>query len=163
LIKEGIKVNEEVKELPEILENTIFISDIKATTKDGVLAELSDVLVERGAITKEARNAIFTALKEREEKMSTGMQYGIAIPHAKSDLVSSLITMIAISPNGVDFDSLDGDLSTIFVGTLSPTADTNSHIKFLAEVSRNLSSKKIREKLLAAKNLEEMKAAICGE
>ena len=156
-------MNEEVKELPEILENTIFIPALKATTKDGVLAELSDTLVERGAISSDARNSIYAALKEREEKMSTGMQYGIAIPHAKSDLVSSLITMIAISPNGVDFDSLDGDLSTIFVATLSPTADTNSHIKFLAEVSRNLSSKKIREKLLAAKNLEEMKAAICGE
>ncbi|MBO7299322.1 MAG: PTS sugar transporter subunit IIA [Kiritimatiellae bacterium] len=155
-------MNEEVKDLPEILENTIFIPALKATTKDGVLAELADVLVEQGAISKESRNAIFAALKEREEKMSTGMQYGIAIPHAKSDLVSCLITMIAISPNGIDFDSLDGDLSTIFVATLSPTADTNSHIKFLAEVSRNLSSKKIREKLLEAKNLQEMKEAICG-
>lgn len=156
-------MNEEVKELPEILENTIFIPALKATTKEDVLAELSDTLVECGAISKEARNSICAALKEREEKMSTGMQYGIAIPHAKSDLVSSLITMIAISSNGVDFDSLDGDLSTIFVATLSPTADTNSHIKFLAEVSRNLSSKKIREMLLSAKNLQEMKAAICGE
>ncbi|MBQ2282006.1 MAG: PTS sugar transporter subunit IIA [Kiritimatiellae bacterium] len=154
-------MNEEVKDLPEILENTIFIAPLKATTKDGVLAELSDALVERGAISAESRNAIYTALKEREEKMSTGMQYGIAIPHAKSDLVSSLITMIAISPNGIDFDSLDGDSSTIFVATLSPTADTNSHIKFLAEVSRNLSSKKLREKLLKATTREEMKAAIC--
>lgn len=155
-------MNEEVKELPEILGDTIFIPALKATTKEEVLAELSDTLVECGAISNQSRDAIFKALQDREEKMSTGMQYGIAIPHAKSDLVSSLITVVAISPSGVDFDSLDGDVSTIFVATLSPTADTNSHIKFLAEVSRNLSSKKVREKLLSASNLDEMKSAICG-
>ena len=94
--------------------------------------------------------------------MSTGMQYGVAIPHAKTDLVDKLVTVVGICPNGVEFSSLDGALTTIFIGTLSPRADANSHIKFLAEVSRQLSSRRIREQLLSAKTKEQLIEAICG-
>ena len=142
LLKEqGIELNAKVKDKSEAIEKLVDLMD-----KTGNLSD---------------KNEYKKTVLAREELSTTGIGDGIAIPHAKSDLVSSLITMIAISPNGIDFDSLDGDSSTIFVATLSPTADTNSHIKFLAEVSRNLSSKKLREKLLKATTREEMKAAIC--
>ena len=155
-------MNDLLKELSVLLSNCVFASDMKATTKEGILAEIADRLVEDGKIRAENRDSILRALLEREGKMSTGMQYGVAIPHAKTDLVDKLVTVVGICPNGVEFSSLDGALTTIFIGTLSPRADANSHIKFLAEVSRQLSSRRIREQLLSAKTKEQLIGAICG-
>ncbi len=155
-------MNDQLKELSILLSNSIFVPVMKASDKEGVLAELSDLLVTSDKIRAKDRDFVLAALVDRESKMSTGMQYGLAIPHAKTDLVEKLVTTIALSPEGVEFGSLDGALTTIFVTTLSPRSDANSHIKFLAEVSRQLSSRRVREQLLAAKTNEDMVNAICG-
>ncbi len=157
------QVSEDVKELSEILTKTVFVPELKARTKSDVLAELADSLVSSGAVGAGDRDVVLKALSDRESKMSTGMQYGVAIPHAKCDVVDRLVTIVAISHEGVDFDSLDGEATTIFVGTLSHSSDTSSHIKFLAEISRFLSSRKVRERLLAASTPSEMVKAVCGD
>lgn len=155
-------MNESLKDLAELLSKTVFSTSIKAKDKPGVLAEIADILVENRKVASDQRAAVHAALLEREGKMSTGMQYGVAIPHAKTDAIEHLVSIIALSPEGVDFDALDGATSNIFVATLSPRTDANSHIKFLAEVSRQLASRRVREKLLAAKTPDEMIEAICG-
>lgn len=155
-------MNDQLKELSILLSTSVFVPIMKASDKEGILAELSDLLVASNKIKVKDRDSILAALVDRESKMSTGMQYGLAIPHAKTDLVEKLVTTIAISPEGVEFGSLDGAPATIFIATLSPRSDANSHIKFLAEVSRQLSSRRIREQLLAAKTKEDMVNAICG-
>ncbi|NLB68557.1 MAG: PTS sugar transporter subunit IIA [Lentisphaerae bacterium] len=151
------------KNLSELLENGVFEPSLKAATKEGILAEITDALISNGKISESEREKVYRALVDREAKMSTGMQYGVAIPHARTDAVEELVTIVALAPRGVIFGSLDGALSTIFVGTLSPLDDANSHIRFLAEVSRRLSNRKIREELLGVKNKEELIATICGE
>lgn len=156
-------MNKQAYELSEQLSNSVFIPEVTATDKRGVLAELTDRLVAEGRIPMTDRDEVLVKLLAREAKMSTGMQYGVAIPHAKTDSVKKLFGLIAISQEGVPFGSLDGAPSTIFVLTLSPPADTNSHIKFLAEVSRRLSSRRIRERLLESKTTQEMVAAICQD
>lgn len=153
-------MNKQAQELTEQLSNSVFIPQVVAVDKRGVLAELTDRLVSEGRIQLADRDAVLASLLDREDKMSTGLQYGVAIPHARTDCAKELIGMIAISQEGVPFSSLDGAPATIFVLTLSPRADTNSHIKFLAEVSRKLSSRRIREKLLEAKTSQSMVAAI---
>lgn len=161
-IRRNITVNESLKDLAELLSKTVFTTSLQAKDKPGVLAELADILVANHKVDRNQRDAVHAALLERESKMSTGMQYGVAIPHAKTDAIESLVSIIALAPDGVPFEALDGAPCNIFVATLSPRSDTNSHIKFLAEVSRQLASRRVREKLLAAKNAEEMIEAICG-
>lgn len=155
-------MNESLKELADLLSMSVFHTAIKAQTKAEVLAEIADILVAGGTIAPAQRGSVHAALVEREGKMSTGMQYGVAIPHAKTDAIDHLVSMIALSPAGVEFESLDGAPCNIFVATLSPRSDANSHIKFLAEVSRQLASRRVRDKLLAATNRDEMVEAICG-
>ncbi len=106
--------------------------------------------------------AVLQALREREAKMSTGMQFGVAIPHAKTDCVEGLVTAVALSPDGVDFEALDGQPSHIFVATLSSPQDAGTHIRFLAEISRHLASRAVRERLLQARSAEEIVAALCA-
>ena len=87
-------------------------------------------------------------IMDREKKMSTGMKHGIAIPHGKTDSISSLVACIGISEKPVDFDSLDQEPARIFIMTLSPIDKTGPHLQFLAEVSLLFKSAEKRQEIL---------------
>lgn len=135
--------------------DTVF-QDLKSTTKMDVIEEILDLLIAAGRIRKENRAEVLNALLVRENKMSTGMQHGIAIPHAKTDAVEDLVAALAIKQEGIDFDALDGKPSHIFIMTISPLKRTGPHIQFLAEISRKLNQPSIREKLLLAQTKDEI-------
>ncbi len=121
---------------------------LAGTTKREIIEALVDLAYRSDKVSDRA--AALAAILEREEKMSTGMQHGIAIPHAKTDVVTELVACIAISAEPVDFESLDGKPSRIFICTLSPTNRSGPHIQFLAEVSKLLSDESRRTLILAA-------------
>lgn len=152
-------MNEPQKDPVSFLSDTFFVPALAAKDKQGVLAELADVVVARGIVAEDRRAEVLAALVDREEKMSTGMQYGVAIPHAKTEVVDRLVTMIALAPSGIPFDSLDGEPAQIFIATLSPPSDANSHIRFLAVVTRQLANRRVRDRVLAATTREELVAA----
>ena len=140
--------------------DTVWV-DLKADTKPGIIEEMIDRLVAAGKIKDRA--AALQAVLEREEKMSTGMQNGVAIPHGKTDSVKSLVAAVGLNKNGVDFNSMDGSISTIFIMTVSPAKRKGPHMQFLAEVSRLLGSAAEREKLLACRTHNEIYALITGK
>jgi PTS system nitrogen regulatory IIA component len=128
--------------------------DLVSSEKEAIIEEMVDMLDAAGKIPDRA--AALTAILEREKKMSTGMQNGIAIPHGKSDTIEDLVAGLAIHKAGVDFASLDGQDARIFVMTLSPANRTGPHIQFLSETSRLLGDEQTRAKLLAAGSREEV-------
>lgn len=134
--------------------------DLKGSTKDEILAEMVDLLMASGHIRD--REAVLKAVSEREKRMSTGMQNGIAIPHGKTDSVDCLIAGLGIKRGGVDFGALDGQPSNIFVMTVSPDSRTGPHIQFLAEISRPLNDASVRTQLLAAASREEVLNLLIG-
>jgi PTS system nitrogen regulatory IIA component len=134
---------------------------LKGSTKDEIIAELIDVLVAAGKLrTSKDRDEALRVVLERERKMSTGMQNGIAIPHGKTDCVDTLVAAVGINKEGVNFESLDNQPSRIFVMTLSPNTRTGPHIQFLAEISRALSDPKIRDRVLNAESAEQVLEAL---
>ena len=135
--------------------------DLKADTKDGIIEEMIDRLVAAGKVKD--REGALKAVREREAKMSTGMQNGVAIPHGKSECIKSLVAAIGLNKAGVNFDSMDGSPSTIFIMTLSPAKRTGPHIQFLAEVSRLISQPAERERLLAAKTHADIYEILTGK
>ena len=135
--------------------------DLKADTKRGIIEEMVDRLVAAGKITD--REGALNAIFEREEKMSTGMQNGVAIPHGKTDSVKSLVAAVGLNKAGVDFDSMDGSPCTIFVMTLSPLKRRGPHMQFLAEVSRLIGQSSEREKLLACKTHNDIHELLTGK
>lgn len=140
--------------LKKALKLETITTELQATTKDGVIENLVDLLVASGKIKD--RVEALRAVLEREKKMSTGMQSGIAIPHGKIDSVEELVAAFGIKHAGVEFDSLDGLPARIFVMTLSPANRTGPHIQFLAEISRQLNDPAVRERLLQATTAEEI-------
>jgi PTS system nitrogen regulatory IIA component len=127
---------------------------LKGTTKKEIIGELLDILCKTGKIPD--REAALTAVMDREEKMSTGMKHGIAIPHGKTASIRDLIACIGISEKPVDFNSLDKQPCRIFIMTLSPVEKTGPHLQFLAEVSLLFKSADKREQILKAKTSEEV-------
>ena len=121
---------------------------LKGQTKEEILNELTDLLVASGKAAN--RDDICEAMVDREKKMSTGMQNGIAIPHGKTDAVNTLVAAVGIHKEGADFGALDGKPCHFFIATVSPNTRTGPHIQFLAEVSRSLNDASIRENMLTA-------------
>lgn len=134
--------------------------DLKGTTKDAILAEMVDLLTASGCIRD--RDAVLKAVTDREKRMSTGMQNGIAIPHGKTESVDCLVAALGIKKDGVDFGALDGQPSHIFVMTVSPDSRTGPHIQFLAEISRPLNDASVRNRLMAATSREEVLHLLLG-
>ncbi|MBF0522618.1 MAG: PTS sugar transporter subunit IIA [Candidatus Omnitrophica bacterium] len=127
-------------------------SDLKATTKEGVIQELVQLLIDAGVFEKSSKNKVIEILMAREALGSTAIGQGIAIPHGKSDCVEKLIGCLGISKQGVDFDSLDGEPAHIFFLLIAPIDSAGPHLKALARISRLLKDKFIRDSLKAAKD-----------
>jgi PTS system nitrogen regulatory IIA component len=140
--------------LRKAISKECIILNLTSTTKEDVIDELLDVLEATGRIPN--RKAAQKAILEREKKMSTGMQHGIAIPHGKTKTVEALVTAIGLKKEGLEFDSLDGEASTIFIMTLTPAKRSGPHIQFLAEISQLLDDEEFRQKLLASETREQV-------
>lgn len=140
--------------LNQVLNESVVKMYLEGGTKQEIIEELLDMLVNTGAVTN--RTLALADVLERERKMSTGIQHGVAIPHAKTSAVKKLTACIGIKPEGVDFQALDGKTSTIFVMTLSPENLTGPHIQFLAEISMVLKSQEVREQLLTVTEAREV-------
>ncbi len=140
--------------IKSILSPELITTSLKSSTKEGVIGELLDILVAQKKIKN--RDEVYTALMDRERKMSTGIQHGVAIPHAKTRAVTQLVACIGLKPEGIDFDALDGEPSKIFIMTLSPIDRVGPHVQFLAEVSMVIQTQEARERLLLAKSAKDV-------
>jgi len=110
--------------------------DLQASEKQDILKELVDVLADVKDIGD--KKLILKALLERESLGSTGIGQGIAIPHGKTDKVSELVSVLAMSKKGVNFEALDGEPVYIFFLLVAPKDAAGPHLKALAQISRML-------------------------
>jgi mannitol/fructose-specific phosphotransferase system IIA component (Ntr-type) len=125
-------------------------------TKSEVIEELLELLRRAGQVrdVEAARAAVW----EREESMSTGLQYGVAIPHGKTDAVDHLVCAVGVKRDGMDFDALDGQPSRIFILTLSPKSKPAPHVQFMSTVSQILNPHG-RQRILEARTAAEIHRA----
>ncbi|MDA0991135.1 MAG: PTS sugar transporter subunit IIA [Verrucomicrobia bacterium] len=141
------------------LKNGCYSISLKGETKREIIAELVDLLVAGNKIAAADRESVLQAVLDRERRMSTGVQHGVAIPHGKSEVVDELVSVVALKPEG---GSLDGQPSRIFVMTISSVLRTGPHLQYLAEISKLLNVPSFREKVLAAKSVEELMGLLTG-
>ena len=127
---------------------------LSATDKDGIIREMCELAAASGAVSDVEK--LIDAVKDREKQMSTGLDRGIAIPHAHTDGVEELCVAIGIKKDGVDYAALDGNASNIFVLIASPADKTSPHMMLLSEMTGILMQSDIREKMLSAKTAEEV-------
>jgi len=130
-----------------------------ATTKQGVLSELISLLYDNGFVTD--RERALQAVFEREQSLSTGLEYGVALPHARTDAVSRLVCAVGLKKEGLDFGAVDGRPARIVVLVLAPEHASAPQLQVIAQVCRVLDEKG-RAALLACETPEDMCGALVG-
>lgn len=136
--------------ISELLNPQAIISELNATDKKEVLAELTDTLV--ALVPELNRSRVLEVLHEREKLGSTGIGDGVAIPHGKIPNLGELQLVFARSSKGVDFESMDGQLAQLFFLLIAPEGAVGVHLKTLARISKLLKDISVRKQLLAAKD-----------
>ena len=128
--------------------------DLKANTKDEVLSEMCDLLENSGFVTDKAK--LLSDIRARDEAMSTGLEKGIAIPHARTDGVNELCVAIGIKKGGLDFGSLDKKPSDIFILIASPASKAGPLMRVMSAISGALMKEETRQKFLESTKPEEV-------
>ena len=140
--------------LTDDLQPAAIIPALSARNKEEVLAELAQNVIDRYPSLD--RQNFIQILNEREKLGSTGIGDGIAIPHGKLKQVNELVCAFGRSPEGVDFNSLDGRPVHLFFLLIAPENAAAIHLKALARISRILRDPAVRTKLMAADGAEEI-------
>ena len=138
-------------------ENAIQLNGV-ANSKQEVIDKLIDLMQNNGNINnkEEYRNVVM----KREEEGTTGIGEGIAIPHGKSDAVSRPGLSAMVVPNGVEFNSLDGQPAKLLFLIAAPNSRDNIHLEVLSRLSALLMDTEFRAALLNAKTPNEFLACI---
>jgi mannitol/fructose-specific phosphotransferase system IIA component (Ntr-type) len=134
--------------LSELITAELVELPLQASDKWQALATIARVPVRAGRYGADFVPAVEQALVLRERSMTTGMEHGIAIPHAAIDGIDDLIAVLGINPVGIPFETLDGAPARIVIGLVIPRSKKLAHIKTLAEIAKLLSRAEVRDRLL---------------
>ena len=145
-------------DLSSLLNVEQILPQMHSTERWGAIAELVDLLVKVGKVKPDDHETVLNALKQREETMSTGIGFGIAIPHASSDRVNEVVATFGRSPGGIEFDSLDNAPVKNVVLFVVPRDQFQMHLRTLAAIAKLLNDRAVREALAAATTAEEILA-----
>jgi len=126
-------------------------SHVDADTKEGVIREMARALVDAGKIAAADEESIIKAILKREDLGSTGIGRGVAVPHTKHPSVNRLVGTVAVSHEGVDFESLDGEPVQLFFLLVSPPDRPGDHLRALENISRQLRDETFCRQLKSAK------------
>ncbi|HVX16213.1 MAG TPA: PTS sugar transporter subunit IIA [Pirellulales bacterium] len=113
-------------------------ADITADDKEGVIREMVQALLDASKVAESEYESIVKAIMKREELGSTGIGRGVAVPHTKHPSIDRLVGTVAVSAEGVDFQSLDGEKVHLFFLLISPPDRPGDHLRALENVSRQL-------------------------
>ena len=141
--------------LSEFITENLISADLSGKTKFQLIEELLDLLHYGGKV--QDRDLALKDVLAREGYLSTGLENGLAIPHAKTDGVSELVMAFGLKKDGVEFESLDNKPAHLIFLVLSPRDTSGPHIRALATITKNLKDAKRRKSLLKAQSAGEIK------
>lgn len=122
--------------IQDLLNKKVMLLDLQATTKEAVIDEMINSLVDNGVVTD--FDVFKAGIMAREAQTSTGLGDGIAMPHSKNAAVKEATVLFAKSNRGVDYESLDGQPTDLFFMIAAPEGANDTHLAALAELSKYL-------------------------
>ncbi|MDR0502757.1 MAG: cation:proton antiporter [Treponema sp.] len=135
------------KDILALLDPECFAIELLGATKEEIITELVDILAVADILLD--RDMVLADVLEREQTMSTGMNNGIALPHAKTDGIAYTAVAVGIKKEGAYFESMDGKPSRLFILVVSPKKSIGSmHVQFLAAVGAILRDEAVLEAVI---------------
>jgi mannitol/fructose-specific phosphotransferase system IIA component (Ntr-type) len=147
--------------LIDLITDKIIKTPLESKDKPDVLREMVQILKDAGEI--DDFDGVLKAVQEREDKQSNGLTDNIAVPHAKTPAVTSLKLAIGISPEGIDFNSVDKQPSKLFFLLLAAPGMSGPHVEALAEIAKLAQSKAVCQALISAKTAQEVVELLTGD
>jgi PTS system fructose-specific IIC component len=144
--------------LTELINAQAVNTRLRARNKRDAIAELVELLESAHGI--DSHGEVLDRVLRREAMMSTGIGNGVAIPHGKAKLVDRMVAACGVSPDGIEFESADGELARLFILLVAPESGGALHVKVLANISRLLKEESVRQSLREAQNGEAFVAAL---
>jgi mannitol/fructose-specific phosphotransferase system IIA component (Ntr-type) len=142
--------------LANLLSEDHVIPEMKSTERWSAITELVDLLLARQRLELVDRQSVVDALYAREHTMSTGIGFGIAIPHASSEKISEVICAFGRSSSGIEFGSLDHAPVRFIVLFIVPKDQFQVHLRTLAAIAKFLNDRSVRERLASAEGGREI-------
>lgn len=140
--------------LLEFLNEKLIKTPLEGYDKEEVLAEMIEILVRQDQI--EDRNEALDALLDREDKGSTGIGEGLAIPHNRIDSIDEVAIALGVSPDGIEFDAIDGEPVHIVFMVIGSKEDVGLYMNILAEIAKLMQQPGIFGKLMTSGSSEEV-------
>ena len=141
--------------ITDFLTKDRIVFDLESKSKSNILREMAE-LFEDGTIIEGKEGLFYNDLKEREDTTSTGMQDGLAVPHAKSAAISKLAIALAITKNGVDFNSMDGEPSRVFFMIAAPEDTKREQLNLLSLISKFSYEDELMEELVTTNDKDRV-------
>ncbi len=141
----------------DFLSSSRFQSKVSALAREDVVRELAG-LASKG--TGLDPNLVGDLVWEREQVMSTGLEGGLAIPHARLEDLKAPLLVVGLSPGGVDFDSMDGQPTQLIFLILTPAKDNGAQLEILADISRTFRDPALVASAIQARTYTEFLAVI---
>jgi len=141
-------------ELTSLLSTDTVCMRLHGHTKTEILDELIDMLAKAGKLINPT--AFKEAILQREAEFPTGLENGIAIPHARTDAVGAPAIALGIAPGGVEYGSLDNQPSRIFFLIAETEAVAEEHLEILAALTRHMQKSSYIQGLLQAGSASEL-------
>jgi PTS system fructose-specific IIA component/PTS system nitrogen regulatory IIA component len=137
-----------------------IIAQLSAQDKEGTIREMVQALCRAGKVDQSQFESIVKAILKREELGSTGIGRGVAVPHTKHPSVEHLVGSVAVSSQGVDFASLDGEVVYVFFLLVSPPDRPGDHLRALENISRQLRDDTFCRFLKQAKSVADIETLL---
>lgn len=141
--------------LSEFLRPELIKVGLEAKDKWDAITQLIEMMVAANELKPEHREDIIEVVFDRERSMSTGMERGIAIPHANSSLIDEAVGALGISKSGISFESLDGKPAQIIILLVIPKDKFQQHVRTLAGIARLLNHEQMTDALRAVSDPQE--------
>jgi len=142
----------------DLLNKETILFGLKAKDKDSAITEMTDALVKLHKL--KSSSEVIELLLQREKLGSTGIGQGVAIPHCRCDMVKEPMALLAISKEGLDFNSLDSSPVHIIFMLVGSADSAGEHLQIMAKISRILKDKIMRQSLMDTKTAEDVIAII---
>jgi nitrogen PTS system EIIA component len=142
--------------IKELFSKNLINFDLKSKDKEQVIDELIELLANNNKLVDV--EAFKKAVQVRESQFSTGIGMGIAIPHGKGSFVNEIAIAYGRSAQGLNFDAIDEEQTYHFFMLAVPEGEADTHLRAVAEISRRLMHKEVRDKLFNAGSYEEFLA-----
>jgi mannitol/fructose-specific phosphotransferase system IIA component (Ntr-type) len=136
--------------LSNLLKDDVILHGFQSADKWEAITKLVDHLVAVKRVPPDRRQALLDLILARERDQSTGLEHGVAIPHATVAVLEEAVAVVAISPSGVPFQSADGQPARIIILYFIPRKYVQKYIRMVAGIAKLLSHADLREGILNA-------------